>query len=63
MRFPLGRKGLLAVGGALGALAFWRVRSRRRVQQDREWEAEVAGAVEEGSSVAETSAAGEPAGG
>ena len=63
MRFPLRRKGLLAVGGAVGALAFWKVRSRRREQQDREWEAEVAGAVDQGRSAAETSVAGEPGGG
>ena len=63
MRFPLGRKGFLAVGGAVGALAFWKVRSRRREQQDREWEAEVAGAVDQGRSTAETSAAAEHGGG
>jgi len=51
------------VGGAVGALAFWKVRSRRREQQDREWEAEVAGAVDQGRSAAEASVAGEPGGG
>jgi len=59
MRFPLGRKGLVAAGAAAGALAFWKVRSRRREQEDREWEAEVAGAVDEGRSAADAATTGE----
>ena len=40
MRIPLGRKGLVAIGAAAGAVAFWRVRSRRREREEAEWEAE-----------------------
>ncbi len=56
MKFPLGRKGLIAVGTVAGGLAFWRIRSRRRQREELEWEAEVVGAIDEGR------AAGEPAG-
>ena len=59
MRFPLGKKGLMAAGAALGALAFWRVRAKRREREDLEWEAEVADAIQEGRSGAETPAGGE----
>jgi len=59
MRFPLGRKGLVAISAAAGALAFWKVRSRKREQENREWEAEVAGAVEEGRAAADKGSAGE----
>lgn len=63
MGFPLGRKGLVALGAAAGALAFWRVRSRRREQEEQAWEAEVASAVDEGRSAAEPAGVGETGGG
>jgi hypothetical protein len=56
MKVPFGRKGLIAIGGVAGALAFWRIRSRRRQREELEWEAEVVGAIDEGRG------AGEPAG-
>ena len=56
MKVPMGRKGLIAIGGVAGALAFWRIRSRRRQREELEWEAEVVGAIDEGRG------AGEPAG-
>ena len=50
MRVPFGKKGLVAAGAAMtGAVFFWRVRARRREEAEaREWEAEIAGAVDEG---------------
>ena len=50
MRVPFGKKGLVAAGAAVtGAVFFWRVRARRREEAEaREWEAEIAGAVDEG---------------
>jgi hypothetical protein len=50
MRIPFGKKGLLAAGAAItGTVFFWRVRARRREEAEaREWEAEIAGAVDEG---------------
>lgn len=48
MKVPFGRKGLVAIGGIAGALAFWRIRSRRREREELEWEAEVVGAIDEG---------------
>lgn len=48
MKFPLGKKGLVLLGAVGGAAAFWRVRSKRREQEEREWEAEVAEAIEQG---------------
>jgi hypothetical protein len=50
MRVPFGKKGLVAAGAAItGAVFFWRVRARRREEAEaREWEAEIAGAVDEG---------------
>jgi hypothetical protein len=50
MRVPFGKKGLVATGAAItGAMFFWRVRARRREEAEaREWEAEIAGAVDEG---------------
>lgn len=64
MRFPFGKKGLVATGAAIaGSVAFWRVRSRRRDEEALEWEAEIAGAVDEGRSAAATSEpATEPSG-
>jgi hypothetical protein len=50
MRVPFGKKGLVAAGAAVtGGVFFWRVRARRREEAEaREWEAEIAGAVDEG---------------
>ena len=50
MRVPFGKKGLMAAGAAItGGVFFWRVRARRREEAEaREWEAEIAGAVDEG---------------
>ncbi len=61
MRVPFGKKGLVAAGAAVsGAVFFWRVRARRREEAEaREWEAEIAGAVDEGR--AATTAAATPA--
>ena len=61
MRFPLGKKSLVAVSAVVGAIAFWRVRSKRREREDLEWEAEVADAIEEGRSSAEPASASEGA--
>jgi hypothetical protein len=60
MKFPLGRKGLVLAGAAVGALAFWRVRAKRQEREDREWESEVTGAIDEGRSGAEGTGAGGP---
>jgi hypothetical protein len=56
MRVPFGKKGLVAAGaGITGAVFFWRVRARRREEAEaREWEAEIAGAVDEGRTAAST---------
>lgn len=59
MRFPLGKKGLVAVGTLAGGLAFWRVRARRREREEREWEAEVAEAIEQGQAAGAEVPAGE----
>ena len=50
MRVPFGKKGLVAASAAVtGAMFFWRARARRREEAEaREWEAEIAGAVDEG---------------
>ncbi|HEX6539053.1 MAG TPA: hypothetical protein VF155_07735 [Candidatus Dormibacteraeota bacterium] len=48
MKLPLGKKGVVALGAMAGGLAFWRVRARRRAREEREWEAEVAEAIEQG---------------
>lgn len=61
MRFPLGKKGLIALGAVAGGMAFWRVRARRREQEEREWEAEVAEAIEQGQAAAAETPAGEGA--
>jgi hypothetical protein len=64
MRVPFGKKGLMAAGAAItGGIFFWRVRARRREEAEaREWEAESAGAVDEGraAGTAGTSPASEP---
>lgn len=56
MRVPFGKKGLVAAGaGITGAVFFWRVRARRREEAEaREWEAEIAGAVDEGRAASST---------
>ena len=54
MRFPLGKKGVVAASAVVGALAFWRVRAKKREREDMEWEAEVADAIQDGRSGAET---------
>ena len=64
MRVPFGKKGLMAAGAAItGGVFFWRVRARRREEAEaREWEAEIAGAVDEGRAAgsAGTSPASKP---
>jgi hypothetical protein len=64
MRVPFGKKGLMAAGAAVtGGIFFWRVRARRREEAEaREWEAEIAGAVDEGraASTAGSSSSSEP---
>lgn len=54
MKLPIGRKAFIAAGGVAGALAFWRIRSRRKQREELEWEAEVVGAIDEGRGAAET---------
>jgi len=59
MRFPLGKKGFVGSGAALaGVLVFLRIRSRKREQESREWESEIAGAVDEGRSASEAGVSG-----
>jgi hypothetical protein len=62
MRVPFGKKGLMAAGAAItGGVFFWRVRARRREEAEaREWEAEIAGAVDEGRSATAAGSASEP---
>jgi len=54
MKVPFGRRGLIAAGAVLGAVSLWRVRNQRRERDAREWEAEIAGAVDEGRTAAES---------
>jgi hypothetical protein len=62
MRVPFGKKGLMAAGAAItGGVFFWRVRARRREEAEaREWEAEIAGAVDEGRAAGASGNASEP---
>jgi hypothetical protein len=62
MRVPFGKKGLMAAGAAItGGVFFWRVRARRREEAEaREWEAEIAGAVDEGRAATGAASASEP---
>jgi hypothetical protein len=59
VRVPLGKKGLIAASALAAAFVYWRVRERRRDEEDRAWEEEIAGAVEEGR-IAGRSAADAP---
>jgi hypothetical protein len=65
MRVPFGKKGLVAAGAAItGGVFFWRVRARRREEAEaREWEAEIAGAVDEGRAATTAGSASEPSSG
>jgi len=54
LRIPFGPKGLLAAGALAAGVVFWRVRSARRDELDRAWEAEIAAAVDEGIAAGET---------
>jgi hypothetical protein len=59
MRFPLGKKGAVGAGATLaGVLVFLRIRSRKRDQESREWESEIAGAVDEGRTASEAGVSG-----
>ena len=59
MRVPLGKKSFVGIGAAIaGVLVFLRIRSRRREQEAREWESEIAGAVDEGRSASEPARSG-----
>jgi len=58
MKFPFGAKGLIALGAAFGAVALWKVRAQRRERETREWEEEIAGAVDEGRSAASGASTG-----
>jgi hypothetical protein len=62
MRVPFGKKGLMAAGAAItGGVFFWRVRARRREEAEaREWEAEIAGAVDEGRAATAAGSGSEP---
>jgi len=53
MKFPFGTKGLIALGVVFGAAALWKVRAQRREREAREWEEEIASAVDEGRAAAE----------
>lgn len=53
MRLPFGRNGLIAAGFLLGAAALWRIRTQRREREEREWEEEIAAAVDEGRTAAD----------
>ena len=55
-----GRRGLVAAGAVLGAVALWKVRSQRREREAREWETEISGAVDEGRTAAEPSRTAAP---
>jgi hypothetical protein len=46
---PINKKTMVALGAVLAAVAFWRVRSRRRDAEDRRFEEEIQGAVHEGA--------------
>ena len=61
MRVPFGKKGLVAAGAAItGAMFFWRARARRREEAEAgEWEAEIAGAVDEGRAAGSASPSSE----
>jgi hypothetical protein len=65
MRVPFGKKGLMAAGAAItGGVFFWRVRARRREEAEaREWEAEIAGAVDEGRAATTAGSTSEPSSG
>ena len=47
---PFSRKTLIAAGAIAAGVAFWRVRARRREEEDRRFEEEIQGAVNEGGS-------------
>jgi hypothetical protein len=56
MKLPFGRRGLIALGVVFGAAALWKVRAQRREREAREWEEEIAGAIDEGRIAAESAA-------
>lgn len=53
---PINRKTLIAVGALAAGVAFWRVRARRREEEDRRFEEEIQGAVHEGVSAGQPGA-------
>ncbi len=53
---PINRKTLIAVGALAAGVAFWRVRARRREEEDRRFEEEIQGAVHEGVSAGQPNA-------
>lgn len=56
---PFGKKLLIPLGAAAGAVAFWQVRSRRRAAEDRRFEEEIAEAVHEEDGEAQSEAPSE----
>jgi hypothetical protein len=50
MGFLFGRRTLFILGAGAALAAVWRWRSARRARLDREWEAEISGAIDEGRS-------------
>jgi hypothetical protein len=46
---PFSRRTAIAVGAVAAGLAFWKVRARRREEEDRRFEEEIQSAVGEGS--------------
>ena len=58
MRFPLGKKGLLASVAIAGAVVYWRVRQSHR-DQDLEWEEDLRSATDEGVAAARAALQGD----
>jgi hypothetical protein len=57
LRFPFGRKGLLAASAIAAGVVYWRVRAARREADDREWDEDMGAAVEQGVAAGQAAAA------
>jgi hypothetical protein len=56
IRIPFGRKGFMTGAAVAAGTVFWRMRARRRAEEDRRFEEEIARAVEEGAAAGDQKA-------
>lgn len=59
IRFPFGKRGFLAATVVAAGLLYWQARNSQREKWEREWEAEIEKAAQEGEAIGRDAVEGE----